>query len=163
MCHSLADCSLFTYDDAAKECHVIPELIEIITLIPAPASRITYFAWVIDGYIYRVTQTAGTWNDGKVACENLGGKMAVTPGTSFGVVIHHLHDIVYLGIWRPVGSMDVNTWYDIDGNVITKFSRWGTGQPNNYGGAQYIARIYQGFLDDNSDTNAFKSLCAIPF
>lgn len=163
MCVQMPDCSVFTYDSTTSDCHVAPELTEIITLVAAPASRITYFPWIVNGFIYNVTATTGTWNDGKAACEAMGGKMAVVPTTSFGVVLHHLYSLVYLGMRRPVGSTDTSTWYDSDGNVITQFTRWGVGQPNNYGGNQYIARIYQGFVDDNVDTNLQKSLCAFRY
>lgn len=161
VCQQMPDCSIFTYDTTTNDCHVAPGLTEIIILVASPASRITYFSWIVDGYIYNVTETTGTWTDGKVACEMMGGKMTVLPTTSFGVVIHYLYDLVYLGISRPVGSTDKNTWYDVDGNVITQYTKWGLNQPNNYGGAQYIVRIYQGFLDDNSDTTPLRSLCAM--
>lgn len=106
-----------------------------------------------------VTQTKADWNQGKLNCDLLGGKMGVPFSTNHAYVLHHVFDadILYIGIRRRTLS---SPWLDMDDHEIIPHLDWYDGEPNSLSGQFYLAS-WEGLLSDLSDSDSYQALCEI--
>ncbi|XP_022089666.1 perlucin-like protein [Acanthaster planci] len=114
---------------------------------------------------YRLTNSTSTWKSGKLACQNIGGKMAVS---------HSLEEMKFMAnlirhkdsdyhVWIACNDIEVEGNWTCDGQEGSKpFMGWGPGQPDDAGGDQdcaTIAAAHNDSMDDNNCCYEYDTFC----
>ena len=92
----------------------------------------------IDGYCLKIGNGTKSFDEAKVACQDMGGFMAEPRTEEIQTAMKRLtFDSPYLWI-----GLREDSWYkwETDGEALT-FAAWDAGQPNNYGGNQDCAAM----------------------
>ncbi|XP_047987458.1 secretory phospholipase A2 receptor-like [Leguminivora glycinivorella] len=126
---------------------------------------------------YKLHTNAKKWHEAAKVCHSEGGHLAVVNSDEEAEVLKEIFamyppktvtgakhdDVAIVGVWKWDDNRD-GDWLTIYGQPISEagFAKWGSGQPNNYGGVQHMTSIQRsGLLDDIAHYDREPFFCEI--
>ena len=91
---------------------------------------------------YRFDQ-AVTWQEAAVFCKSAGGNLACPDSSEKNAAVQNL---ISGGLWKEYwlgGLKNGSLWKWLNGENVTGYENWSSGQPDNYGEKEYLLSMYQ--------------------
>lgn len=152
-------CWLLTWDVATRNCSLLNPLTALPGIEAGPPTLRTYFCSTINNTRVKVFPEKIIWTACRAKCENVGGRMFYPPDYTYGAVLTVISGVYafHVGMYRFPN--DTQTWYNMDGPVITSL-RWLSGEPSNTLGVEYYIVLFYGELADIESIPAQSYGCA---